>query len=280
MPASRDERAVYFRADDISPLECLDAVYTRQVFAPHFHEEYVVNTLTAGAQSCGCHGSSHVAGVGALVLINPGETHTGAAAHAQGWAYCGMYPAASLLQRLACEMAGRAVTPYFRETVIVDPALSRELVGLHRLLREVADPLTRESALYTVFGQVLRRHMSVREQAPALAHTAVERARQILADRLAEPVSLQELAEAVGLSPWHLSRSFRQRFGLPPVAWRNQLRVARAKVWLAQGRAVSEVASQLGFADQPHLTRAFRATLGVTPGGYQRGLRGAAQPAG
>ena len=215
-----------------------------------------------------------MAGVGALVLINPGEAHTGAAAHAQGWAYCGMYPAASLLQRLASEMAGRAVTPYFRETVIVDPALSRELVGLHRVLREVADPLTRESALYAVFGQVLRRHMSVREQTPALALTAVERARQILADRLAEPVSLQELAEAVGLSPWHLSRSFRQRFGLPPVAWRNQLRVARAKVWLAQGRAVSEVASQLGFADQPHLTRAFRATLGVTPGGYQRGLRG------
>ena len=53
MPASRDERAVYFRADDIAPLECLDAVYTRQVFAPHFHEEYVVNTLTAGAQSGG-----------------------------------------------------------------------------------------------------------------------------------------------------------------------------------------------------------------------------------
>ena len=34
-----------------APLECLDAVYTRQVFAPHFHEEYVVNTLTAGAQA-------------------------------------------------------------------------------------------------------------------------------------------------------------------------------------------------------------------------------------
>ena len=146
-----------------------------------------------------------------------------------------MYPAASLLQRLASEMAGRAVTPYFRETVIVDPALSRELVGLHRLLREVADPLTRESAFICgVWPGLAPAYERARADAGPGAHGGGAGAANP-ADRLAEPVSLQELAEAVGLSPWHLSRSFRQRFGLPPVAWRNQLRVARAKAWLAQG---------------------------------------------
>ena len=123
--------------------------------------------------------------------------------------------------------------------------------------------MTRESALYTVFGQVFApAYERARASAGPGAHGGGA-ARQILAGTAwPEPVSLQELAEAVGLSPWHLSRSFRQRFGLPPVAWRNQLRVARAKVGWHQGRAVSEVASQLGFADQPHLTQAFRATLG------------------
>ena len=57
------------------------------------------------------------------------------------------------------------------------------------------------------------------------------------------------------------------------MAWRNQLRVARARQLLAQGVVPGQVAAQLGFADQPHLTRAFRAALGVTPAAYQRAVR-------
>ena len=57
----RDERAVYFRADDIAPLECLTRFTPARCSPRHFHEEYVVNTPT-GAQRYRYHGSSHVAG--------------------------------------------------------------------------------------------------------------------------------------------------------------------------------------------------------------------------
>jgi hypothetical protein len=86
---SESEYSRFFRADDIAPLECLDAFYREQVFAPHFHEEYVVNALLAGAQAYRHRGGNHIAGVGALVLMNPGEVHTGECAHQQGWAYRG-----------------------------------------------------------------------------------------------------------------------------------------------------------------------------------------------
>ena len=141
---------MYFRADDIAPLECLDAVYTRQVFALHFHEEYVVNTLTGGAIAT-VTTAVRMWPAGALVLINPARRTPARRRMRRAGRIGGMYPAASLLQRLACEMAGRAVTPYFRETVIVDPALSRELVGLHRLLREVADHDARIGLIYGVW---------------------------------------------------------------------------------------------------------------------------------
>ncbi|MFS9669498.1 helix-turn-helix domain-containing protein [Klebsiella pneumoniae] len=47
------------------------------------------------------------------------------------------------------------------------------------------------------------------------------------------------------------------------------MRTRRAKGLLRQGRAAGEVAHDLGFADQSHLNRHFRAAYGITPGRYQ-----------
>lgn len=274
MPQSEHEFSRFFRADDIAPLECLDAFYREQVFAPHFHEEYVVNALLAGAQAYRHRGGNHIAGVGALVLMNPGEVHTGECAHQQGWAYRGFYPSASLICQLAAEISGQpAATPYFCDTVVLDPQLAAQLNQLHALLRDSRDTLQRESALYAVFSQVVLRHMQIAERTQRPWPQAVERARQMLADCVADNLSLATLAAAVGLSPWQLNRQFSRHLGLPPVAWRNQLRVVRARQMLAGGHSPAAAAQALGFADQPHLTRIFRQALGITPAAYQRSLR-------
>jgi len=274
MPLPEHEFSRFFRADDIAPLECLDAFYRQQVFAPHFHEEYVVNALLAGAQAYRHRGGNHIAGVGALVLMNPGEVHTGECAHQQGWAYCGFYPSAQLIGRLAAEISGQSgVTPYFRETVVFDPPLAARLNQLHQVLRDSRDTLQRETALYAVFSQVVLRHMQIAERPLRPWPQAVERARQLLADCVADNLSLATLAQAVGLSPWQLNRQFSRHLGLPPVAWRNQLRVVRARRMLADGHSPAATALELGFADQPHLTRVFRHALGITPAAYQRSLR-------
>ncbi|RBH51955.1 AraC family transcriptional regulator, partial [Pseudomonas sp. MWU13-2860] len=236
MPASSAERSELFRADDLGALECLDAQYAERTFPPHFHEQFVVNTLTLGAQSYRHRGGLHRAGVGALVLINPGEVHTGETADARGWTYRGFYPSADFLQRLAADISGDAhARPYFRDTVVLDAPLAVGMDQLHRLLRASQDRLLRESALQRMFGAVLQRHMQVHDQAQAAAPQGVELARQMLADAINENLSLQTLAEAAQLSPWKLCRQFRQHFGLTQVAWRNQLRVNRARQLLAQG---------------------------------------------
>ncbi|MBV8048365.1 MAG: AraC family transcriptional regulator [Paludibacterium sp.] len=268
------DKSDFFRADDIGRLEYLDASYSQRVFPPHFHEEYVVNALTLGAQSYRHRGGTHLAGVGALVLINPGEVHTGQTAHETGWAYRGYYPSASLLQRLAREISGQTgINPYFRQTVVLDGWLAQQLNLLHGLLRTSSDCLQREAALQAVFAQVLQRHMAVRPQAVPDAGNAVSKAQQMLADDPGGNLSLNTLSQTVGLSPWQLCRQFKRRIGLSPVAWRNQLRVSRARGLLASGMPPGEVAQTLGFADQAHLTRVFCSIVGTPPGRYQRTMR-------
>jgi AraC-like DNA-binding protein len=91
-----------------------------------------------------------------------------------------------------------------------------------------------------------------------------------LHERLADPPSLAELAEMTELSQFALLRAFRTETGLPPHAYLNQLRVRRARLLLDNGVSAADVAAQVGFADQAHLTRHFKRVVGVPPAAYQR----------
>ncbi|WP_143137539.1 helix-turn-helix transcriptional regulator, partial [Burkholderia ubonensis] len=97
----------------------------------------------------------------------------------------------------------------------------------------------------------------------------VEAMRERLAADLTGAVTLDEIAQAAGLSPFHAARLFTRTTGMPPHAWRNQLRLQRALAPLRAGVAVAEVAAASGFVDQSHFTRHFRRMFGVPPGRWQ-----------
>jgi AraC family transcriptional regulator len=88
---------------------------------------------------------------------------------------------------------------------------------------------------------------------------------------LRRDLTLQELADALDLSPRHFSRLFRTTFGTTPHRYVITERVNEAKALLANRRlAIVEIAEALGFADQSHLTNVFRRVTGVSPKRYQR----------
>jgi AraC-like DNA-binding protein len=94
--------------------------------------------------------------------------------------------------------------------------------------------------------------------------------RDLLHERIVDPPSLAELAAEVGTGQFAVLRAFRARFGMPPHAYLNQLRVRRACALLDAGTPAAQVAVAVGFADQSHLSRHFRRVVGVAPGRYQR----------
>ena len=89
---------------------------------------------------------------------------------------------------------------------------------------------------------------------------------------LDQQVSLERLAEASGLSPFHFARQFRATTGLAPHAWMSRLRLERACRLIRDGSPLSETAIAGGFYDQAHMTNAFRKGLGVTPASLLAGV--------
>ena len=86
-------------------------------------------------------------------------------------------------------------------------------------------------------------------------------------------MTVGEMAEAVGLSESWFSEAFRQTTGKTPLQWQLARRVERAKGLLGESAtSVADVAAQLGFSDQAHLTRVFRQITGETPAAWRKAL--------
>jgi AraC family transcriptional regulator len=92
-------------------------------------------------------------------------------------------------------------------------------------------------------------------------------------DRLAEQITLADLAGVAQLSPFHFARAFKQSFGLPPHRYHMGRRIERAKTLLENpARSVTEIAAATGFAETSSFTVAFRRSVGMTPTDYRRGI--------
>jgi AraC family transcriptional regulator len=101
---------------------------------------------------------------------------------------------------------------------------------------------------------------------------AVAEALQFIHANYANDLSLNEIAKAVNLSPFHVARLFKHSLGVSPHQYLIQLRVNSARSLLSAGsgeRSLAEIASAVGFADQSHLTRHFKRIVGVTPSQFR-----------
>jgi AraC family transcriptional regulator len=90
---------------------------------------------------------------------------------------------------------------------------------------------------------------------------------------LGDHLTLNDLAGVACLSPYHFRRSFKQAVGVGPPRYVIQRRLERAKTLMRRtSEPLAEIAQEVGFADQSHLTSIFRRETGLTPGRYRAAL--------
>ncbi|MFF4831442.1 helix-turn-helix domain-containing protein [Streptomyces sp. NPDC001315] len=254
------------------PLDLLTARFDKHVYAPHAHDEFTVGVCVGGSEIIDYRGGHIRTGPGSIVVLAPGEMHTGGPGNdTDGYAYRALYAAPGLLTD---GTLGPGL-PHFRDPVVDDPELAAALRLTHTELSTCPDPLETESRLPWLLTALARRHSTARAADDTVpgAHHIAHTVRDRLADELVEPPSLADMAADLGLSRYQLLRAFRTTMGIPPYAWLAQHRVTRARGLLESGLRPAEVAPLVGFADQAHLTRWFRRVLGVTPAAYRNSVQ-------
>lgn len=146
------------------------------------------------------------------------------------------------------------------------PALMGPL-GRNRLFAEQAFAAL-ASHLVRTYGGCKPAHTP---RAARLSPWQARRARALIDASLDDRLSLESLAEAVGLSVPQLSRRFPASFGMAPFRYQMQCRVNRAQRLLLDPRlGLIDVAVESGFATQSHFGRVFKTFVGQSPGAWRR----------
>jgi len=207
--------------------------------------------------------------------MDPCEVHYGGAGTAGGWRQRMLYltPAAVgevLEDALDRPVAGGA--PHFGECFRRDRDLAAAFLGLHALLADGAvGPLERQARFEAVTAAIFLRYAGAAASprrgrpGPRGAGAGARVPPRSHGGALPAPGA----ARVAGLRRRQLVDAFTRRFALPPHRYLTQLRVDAARVLLAQGHQAVEVAGAVGFSDQSHFIRRFKAITGVTPGRYQ-----------
>jgi len=159
---------------------------------------------------------------------------------------------------MPCALSLRSVTAEARAAV----TKLREWVTAPRMLP--ADPA--KAALLTLTLEAYRRILVDGRAGTDRREVLVRRAAGWVRDQAGEPLSLEQVARVIGVSPNYLTTLFREVLGISLGRFIMQERINRAKQLLRdRERAVKDVAFELGFPDAYAFSRAFKSQTGLAP---------------
>jgi AraC family transcriptional regulator len=136
------------------------------------------------------------------------------------------------------------------------------------------DSVEQAMAVALVNGHAVR-HRPVQLYRGGLGSARLRRVKELVHAKMEDDLSLDEMAQSVGLSTAHFARMFRKSTGETPHQFVMRLRLERAKAMLSAPDArVLDVAVACGFKTQQHFAQVFRDVWGVSPTEYRHDLVG------
>jgi AraC-like DNA-binding protein len=263
-PETVKETSHAWTVPELGGLEVMHASFVRHQFAKHSHETFTVVLIDDGASRFWYRGAEHIVGAGMVALLNPDEAHTGSPITPNGYSQRSLYLEPDHF------LTNHFLGPrFFRELLSTNANLYATLNRFHNALSR-RDDLELPTLLDAVTENLSRLTDARAPQITPVEIGAVRQLRELIEDDPSANIRLEALAASLGSSCAHLSRAFTKAHGLPPHAYRLQLRLEKAKPKLLTGISAAQVALELGFNSQSHFITQFKRWTGVTPSHYRR----------
>ncbi len=249
-------------------VERLEAWFGGPAYRKHRHDTYAICVTNSGVQAFDYRGKREISLPGQVVVLHPDELHDGFPATPAGFGYRQLYVEPALIFDAVRTLNGVGTLPFVRNPVAANAKLAE---AVSSAFEEEREPLSLDSLLLQLAEGLL-------DASPESGHAsgprhldveAVRRARDFLDAETTRVVHSAELEAVTGLSRFELARQFRLVCGTSPYRYSLMRRLDAARDGIAQGRALSDVAYDAGFADQAHFSRMFSAAFGLTPAHYR-----------
>lgn len=260
----------------------IDSTHPRYVMDCHWHMEYEIVRVLEGALQMTIDGSDLTVRPGDLVFITGGSLHAGVP---ENCVYqCIVFDLNPFLaQNPRCRSFLQQVADH---TLFVQRFFSscNRQENLCQIMGTVFEAMERQpygyemtvfGELYHFFGEVFAGHLYAQESSQTRRDSRKSAQLKAVLDFMeanyAAPLTLEQLAKAVHMSPKYFCRFFRDMTHRTPVDYLNYLRVEHAGQLLASSDlSVTEAAYSCGFNDLSYFIKIYKKYKGITPGKGRR----------
>jgi len=181
----------------------------------------------------------------------------------------------SMIAAVLLDRAPAPTATFAKRHCVADPAAYAYVRSLAGELASPTEPLFAETLSLAFVLHLLGAHGQARgrkQLAPKgrLSAAQLSNVVELIHERLAAKLTLNEMAIRAGYSPYQFARLFKATTGVAPHSFVLRLRLQRACRLLHDGKtSQADVALTTGFYDQAHFANVFRRAFGVTPGAFK-----------
>ncbi|WP_066858708.1 helix-turn-helix domain-containing protein [Halodesulfovibrio spirochaetisodalis] len=240
-------------------------------FREHLHDAYVLWLNSETGEQYTVNRTRDVLPTGSVSLIEPGVPHANRSCDKGNSHLRSFYCTEAFLQDQYRQIYETDYIAPLGNRVVSHTSLWQNLTLLHEALLGAQDTFCTDELVVTIFAAFFnecggRKLKPVRDFGDRRVAAAIE----YFHAGMAAPIQLEQLADMLGCTSYHLIRLFRLQKGMTPYAYLTQLRLERARTLIDSGESLSSAATQAGLSDQSHLTRQFKKRYGLTPGAYRK----------
>ena len=205
----------------------------------HAHAEFQLTLYAGGPRRFKIASHDFAGPPRTSIIIQAGEPHSSVPVADPHLTLHTFYLEEPLMAEVAATLWGGQATVAFRAPLIADQATVSQLLTAHRSLER--GDLESEEKTFFALEQLVHRHATPTGAArPTTRREAgLAAVRELLADRAAENVGLDDLAAVAGLSRFHLIRAFQRRYGVTPFAYLRHRRIEKARAVLRTGASLA-----------------------------------------
>lgn len=264
---SWEERLTVLQNDTVAGLSFTESAYPASLFmSSHFHERAYFNLVLRGAFTDVCQKRPQTVQASTLIFHPAGELHSDRIHTPARVLRIGLAP--RWLERLGEYGYTLDEPSYTREGPLVSLAIQ-----LHQEYqeRDASAPLAIEGLMLELLAKACRQHRPISERRLPLW---LRQAKAILHDQFSESLTLEGVAQVVGVHPVHLAREFRRQYHCTVGRYLRNLRIERSRHELiTSDTPLADIAFAAGYSDQSHFTTAFKRQTGLTPAEYRKIFR-------
>jgi AraC-like DNA-binding protein len=267
-------RTTFWQSPNMPGMSLLCADFSHHDYGPHTHDAFVIAVTEAGGAEIRSRSIAQKVGPSTLFVSNPEERQSARMGGRERWRYRSFYLTRPAIDDVARRFGVQSV-PYFTGNMLDDSDLIDRFGQLHRVLETNSDRFLADELAMDAFGKLFARHGSGghRPEPAPRSGTLPKQLIELMRERHAENLNLDELAEFAGLTSFQLIKLFKRTVGLTPHAYLIHIRLNAACRHLKRGHSVVESALTAGFCDQSALNKHFRRCYGITPLQFANAVR-------